>query len=363
MLDIKFKLFPGHTSKRDWMRFSSLEVLFWNITYKCNFNCSICFTDAPKKYPKELSTNEAKNLIDMAAREGVRDIIISGGEPFSRPDIIEILSYMKKARITTRIATNGSLLDDSMLKVLKEKTSVKSFQVSLDTLDPDLYASFHNVDKGMLSKVLDILPLIKEQGFHTTISTRLTPETLPGMPELLDFASKEGMATFTVHYPLLVGREQGAYSQEMNFLSLLSPVFDKFLSLKKKWLIEMYIPWAQYHPVIQKLAHETDIIYCGCSAGRNRLTVNPGGDVSLCVCFDVKEEYLGNVKTDSIKDIFENSKIAQIMKNPVKFSICEDCENVAICGGGCRVAAYVLSGKIDGQDSSCPVWKEKNRSS
>jgi len=47
------------------------------------------------------------------------------------------------------------------------------------------------------------------------------------------------------------------------------------------------------------------------------------------------------------------------MKNPLEKGICEDCANAEKCGGGCRAAAFALSGRIDALDHSCPVRKQK----
>jgi MoaA/NifB/PqqE/SkfB family radical SAM enzyme len=84
MLDIKLKLKPGHTSERAWMEPSALKTLFWNVTYACSYRCPICFTDGGRAHPEELTTAEALEVVEKAHKAGVRDILISGGEPFER---------------------------------------------------------------------------------------------------------------------------------------------------------------------------------------------------------------------------------------------------------------------------------------
>ena len=357
MLDIKFKLSPGHSSERVWMAPSPLKALFWNTTYSCNFKCDICFTNSGHPSPEELTTREAKDMLTTAYDAGVDDIIISGGEPFIRDDLPDILEYMGTLGLKARIASNGSLLDDDILKRLKDTTLTKSFQISIDTLDPDLYGKLHGVSPGMLSQVLRTLRLIKKHGFHTTVSTRLTPQTLDAVPALLDRAVDEGWATVTVHFPILSGRCGNNYPQDIDFLTLLIPSFNYFLTLPRHWLIEMYIPWAQYHPAMQNLEKQAKVNYVGCRAGRDRLCVNPCGDISFCVCLDIPEFYLGNVRSDNIADIFSNSKICHMMRDPGRYNICNNCVKLSVCGGGCRAAAYALTNKIDGPDRSCPVIK------
>jgi len=91
MLDIKLKLKPGHTGERAWMEPSPLRTLFWNVTYACNYGCPICFTDGGSAHPDELTTGEALEAVQKASEAGVGDILISGGEPFQRKDLLEEL--------------------------------------------------------------------------------------------------------------------------------------------------------------------------------------------------------------------------------------------------------------------------------
>jgi radical SAM protein with 4Fe4S-binding SPASM domain len=360
MLDIKLKLRPGHTTERSWMEPSPLRQLFWNVTYACNFACPVCFTDAGEPQPDELSTDEALEVAQRAGEAGVKDIIISGGEPFMRTDLPDILARMAQLNVTARIASNGSLLTDDVLSRLKDETLTRSFQISLDTLDPKLYARIHGTDASTFHTALRALARIKDHGFHTTVSVRLTPETLPGIPSLIDRASAEGWATVTVHCPVHTRRTSSVFPQDADVFGLLEPALNHFAGLSERWLIETYIPWAQYHPVMRRLARNVRLVHRGCRAGRDRLTINPTGLLSPCVCMDVPEAHVGNVRTDALVDVFRDSPICQMLRRPQEYGICTECGNVDICGGGCRSAALVLTGRIDGQDESCPVWQRRS---
>ncbi len=355
MLDIKLKLKPGHTSERSWLEPSPLRQLFWNSTYACNYRCAVCFADAGPSDPDELTTEEAKEMACRARGAGVQDIIISGGEPFMRQGMVEILAHMGQLGITARIASNGSMLTDELLGRLREESLTKSFQISLDTLDPDLYGRIHGVPADSLSFALEAVRRTQEHGFHTTVSVRLTPETLPGIPDLLDRACAEGWATVTVHCPVHTRRADSAFAQDADVLTILEPAFDHFAMLPERWLVETYIPWAQYHPVMKRLAGQIRVVHLGCRAGRDRLTVNPTGWISSCVCLDVPAAYVGNIRQDDLLDVFRNAPICQMMRRPQEHGICVDCPKVATCGGGCRAAAYALTGRIDGRDGSCPI--------
>jgi len=362
MLDVKLKLSPSHIGERSWMEPMPLRVLYWNVTYACNYRCPICFADAGPALPDELSTEEAMRLVDHAVERGIRDIIISGGEPFARPDLVGILKHMAAREVTARIATNGSLFDADLLRLLRDETLVQSFQVSIDTLDPALYAELHGAAPEMLDHVMRTLGLMQECGFHTTVSTRLAPATLAGIPSLLDRAVTQGWSTVTVHIPVHTHRTEGAFPQDSDALTLLQPVFEHFVALPNRWLIETYIPWAQHHPVMAGLAERVRIVHKGCGAGRDRLAVHPDGTISPCVCMDVPQARLGNVRTDDLANVFANAPLCELLRHPEEHGLCTDCPQVMVCGGGCRAAAIALSGRVDGLDMACPLRRQRARS-
>ena len=355
MIDVKLKLQPGHTGDLDWMAPSPLWQLFWNVTDACNFNCAICFSNAGRAAQDELSSEEAENMIRDAHAAGVTDIVVSGGEPFQRPDLVRLLTTMAKLGVTARIATNGSLLTEDLLRRLREETLTKSFQISLDTLDPALYEKIHGAPRGALDAALEALRWIRKLGFHTTVSTRLSPRTLSGIPALLDRAVEEGWATVTIHCPLHTGRMDGAWPQDADVFSLLEEVFEHFLTLPQRWLVETCVPWAPFHPVMERLSKRIRVAHAGCAAGRFRLAISASGWISPCICMDLPAAPMGNVRTHSLADVFRNSPVAQLMRCPQDHGICADCAHVARCGGGCRAAAYALTGRLDGVDGSCPV--------
>ncbi len=359
MLDIKLKLSPGHTDKRDWMSPSGLKKLFWNVTYACNASCGICFTDASRRHEEELTTEEGKAVLRDAQASGVEDIIISGGEPFMREDLVELLAFMGELGITARIATNGSLVTEELLDRLRAETRVRSFQVSVDTLDPELNAALHGWPVEMFERSLAALRHMQDRGFHTTVSTRVSPHTLGGIPALLDRAAQERWATVTLHLPLHTRRTDGAWPQDVDLIELLEPALEHFMGLDEQWVIETYIPWVEHHPVIRRLEERACLIHRGCRAGRDRLTINPTGAISPCVCLDVEDAYVGNVRQDRLSDVFRTSALCDLFRHPKDHGICEDCGHVLTCGGGCRASAYAQAQRLDDQDQTCPVWKAK----
>jgi len=106
--------------------------VLWEITNTCNYHCSYCiFSSESKKYENELSTEEIKKAIKELKENNFTYIKFTGGEPFTRDDMIEILKYARNLGFDMDISTNGSLITEKIAKELKNM-SFPMVHVSLD---------------------------------------------------------------------------------------------------------------------------------------------------------------------------------------------------------------------------------------
>ena len=68
-----------------------LRLVSWNVTSRCNLSCAHCYNDAGKRHTgPELSTDAAKGLIDQVAELGSPVLVLSGGEPILRGDLLAL---------------------------------------------------------------------------------------------------------------------------------------------------------------------------------------------------------------------------------------------------------------------------------
>jgi len=103
----------------------------WEITHNCNYGCSYCiFSCDKKRVDGELTTQECFHVIDELAKNGFKHLKITGGEPFIRKDLVEILEYASK-KLIVDVSTNASLINDEIVKKLN-KINLKMIHVSLD---------------------------------------------------------------------------------------------------------------------------------------------------------------------------------------------------------------------------------------
>ncbi len=69
-----------------------ISSAIWESTQRCNLSCLHCL-NSKDKYGKELSTNESKKMIKELAEYGVKELVITGGEPTLRKDLKELTEY------------------------------------------------------------------------------------------------------------------------------------------------------------------------------------------------------------------------------------------------------------------------------
>ncbi len=117
---------------------SSPICLTWELTYACNLACVHCLSSSGRRDPRELSTDEAKAVIDELQRMQVFYINVGGGEPTVRPDFWELLDYSISHDVGgVKFSTNGIKLDKKRAAQLAA-TDYVDVQISLDGATADI---------------------------------------------------------------------------------------------------------------------------------------------------------------------------------------------------------------------------------
>jgi AdoMet-dependent heme synthase len=138
------------------------EFIILDITHRCNLKCNICEI---RKDPgiKEFTTEEVKDLISQSIAWGVKEFVLSGGEPLAREDIFEILGFVKENNYHVGVLSNGVLLQKEFLKKLTPYliSNTLSLSISIDALTPEIHDDIRGAE-GCFNKTLDGLKLLSE---------------------------------------------------------------------------------------------------------------------------------------------------------------------------------------------------------
>lgn len=161
-----------------------------SVTTGCDQRCFYCHHEGQSTSDAEMTVEEIRKLFQIARAVGIEKLKITGGEPLMRGDIVELVHTGAEIFDEVSMTTNGTLLA-SRAEDLKQ-AGLDRINVSLDTLDPELYKTITGADK--IESVIYGINRALEVGLRPL---KINTVMLDGMntshlPRLLDFASSKG---------------------------------------------------------------------------------------------------------------------------------------------------------------------------
>jgi len=159
------------------------------ITNRCNLRCLMCdqWKSSPHEAQLELTTGQWCSFIDSLKRMHARILVITGGEPLLRDDTPEIIRYASDKGISTHLCTNGTLLDECLIRRMRD-SGLDSLSVSLDSAD----AATHNLIRGSVcyGQVVENIRALRSlaPSIKVGINCVINRHNLFGLHRLADFA-------------------------------------------------------------------------------------------------------------------------------------------------------------------------------
>ncbi|MFZ1746542.1 MAG: radical SAM protein [Nitrospirales bacterium] len=327
-----------------------------NLTKRCNLKCEHCYLDATTKMGgghDELTTEECFRLIDQIAQVNAGSLlVITGGEPLVRPDILEIARHAVEQRFMVVFGTNGMLIDDKMAKAMVD-IGVMGVGISIDSLDSATHNAFRGLP-GAWEGAMAGIEACKRNGLQFQVHFSAQPMNYKELPAVIDWSHDLGAKVLNVFFMVCTGRGEELTditpSQYEEVLSYLVESQDKYQDMLVR---------ARCAPHFKRLAYEKDpnspitkaqgYMGGGCLAGTNYARVTPNGDLTPCPYMPLSA---GNIRQTSFVDLWENSEVFNAFRYPHLKGKCGDCEYSEICGG-CRARPYVDHGDAMDEDEWC----------
>jgi radical SAM protein with 4Fe4S-binding SPASM domain len=216
------KLYCDEITPGDWLRYgregsgerpgesvpaaasARKPIVVWNITRACNLQCVHCYNDSgPGKTCDDLSTDQAKAVIDDLAQFGVPSILFSGGEPLLRPDLFELLAYAIGQGVRTVISTNGTLIGADQARRI-QRLGVSYVGISLDGTGA-VNDKFRGV-AGAFDRAVQGIRHCQDAGVRVGLRLTLTQRNAQDLDGLFDFFEAEGIARACFYHLVPSGR-------------------------------------------------------------------------------------------------------------------------------------------------------------
>jgi len=182
-------------------------VVVFNATRRCNLRCIHCYSDSENKdYTGELTTAEARALIDDLAQFGAPVILFSGGEPLMRPDLEELIAHAVERRMRAVISTNGTLITEDRAARLKD-LGLSYVGVSLDGLEAT-HDSFRKVP-GAFKKAIAGVRNCMEQGIKVGLRFTINKLNAHEIGPIFDLMEAERIPRVCFYHLVVSGRGAG----------------------------------------------------------------------------------------------------------------------------------------------------------
>jgi len=338
-------------------------MVSYSITTRCNLKCKHCYSESDDQTaPDELSTEEAFHLIDDLSKWGIGLLVIDGGEPLYREDLLDIVKYASSKGIQTGIGSNGTLIDKVMAKRMVE-AGVQSVAISVDGADAQTHDSFRGVD-GAWEQALEGIKACRDVSLPFQFNTVIRKETLSQLDDMLRMAVYHGANAAEFFDLVAVGRAKRECQEQVLSPDERKQAMEWLAQAQEDCPIVIRVPACPMYPLLLQERHikpkhfpiemlkRVPYYGRGCAAGMpmGYVMVQSNGEVNPCMLLQVK---LGNIREQNIMSIWENSPVlAELRQRELLKGECGDCSYKVTCSG-CRGRAYEETGDILAADPGC----------
>jgi AdoMet-dependent heme synthase len=349
-------------------------LVIWELTQACDLVCRHCRASAmPERCPEELSMEEGFTLLEEIKDMGTPVVVLSGGDPLKRPDLVRLVRY--GSDLGLRMATIPAATVLVTPEVLSELKAAGLAQIafSLDGSTEALHDGFRQVP-GTYRTTVQAIEWAHEAGLPVQINTTYSRYNLSDVDAMIDLVGRLGIVFWEVFVLVPIGRGkelEGLSGEECE--ELLTKLYE--CSTRSRFLLK-----------VTEAPHYRRVIMQHRTATRQTVTADAGsaipaqlaGNMSTEEAFGRKAKGInaakgfcfvshagdvypsgflpvsaGNVRSSSLASLYRDSDLFRILRDPDRLEgRCGRCEFRDICGGS-RSRAYALTGDLFAEDPAC----------
>jgi pyrroloquinoline quinone biosynthesis protein E len=328
-------------------------ALIAELTHRCPLHCVYCSNPLElQARTTELSTEDWSRVFQEAASLGVLQADFTGGEPLTRPDILDLIRAARAAGLYVNLITSGLPLDESRLEALVQ-AGLDHFQLSFQGAREEI-ANEISGTKAHAQK-LRVLEWIKRHRVAVTLNFVIHRRNIEQVPEMLSLAESSSASrvefanvqyygwAFANRDALLPTREQLTHS-----IDFLKKAQERLAGRIK---VEYVVP--DYYARFPK----------PCMGGwaQKLMLITPSGEALPCHAAKVIPSLaFENVKNRNLREIwevsdaFERFRGESWMQEP-----CKTCDRRALDFGGCRCQAFLLAADASATDPVCSLAPQR----
>ena len=349
-------------------------IVIWETTQACDLSCVHCRACAqPVRSALELSTDEAKRLIDEVAALEAPVFVLTGGDPLKRPDIFDLVQYAhdRGVRISLTPSATPLLTQDAILRL--KQCGLARLAISLDGPSAEVHDKFRRVP-GSYEWTLNAVRWAREIGLPVQINTTITRHNLQYIDSMIRLLEGLDIVLWSVFFLVPTGRGS---TVDLISAEEFEQVFEKLYRTSQRVKFDIKSTEAQHYRrfLLQRrteekrkgnslpssLALSTDTpdgigrAPRGINDGKGFVFISHLGEVFPSGFLPISA---GNIRKQSLADLYRHSPLFVGLRDSANLKgKCGVCEFREICGGS-RARSYALTGDIYAEEPCC-IWQPK----
>ena len=349
-------------------------LVIWEATQACDLACLHCRACAqPARHPLELSTAEAKCLIDDIAAMKAPLFVITGGDPLKRPDVYELVRYAAGLGLRPSMTPSATpLLTREAIVKLKE-SGLARLAISLDGPTAEIHDGFRRVN-GSFDLTIRGAQAAREIGLPVQINTTITRHNLGYLDDIITLLEQLDIVLWSVFFLVPTGRGAGV---DLISAEEFEQVFAKLYETSRRVNFDIKSTEAQHYrryllqrrtelrrqggaerlPSILGAGAEDGIGRApkGINDGKGFAFVSHTGEVFPSGFLPVSA---GNIRQHPLSSLYRESPLFRQLRDAGNLEgKCGRCEYKQICGGS-RARAFALTGNLFAEEPCC-VYQPK----
>ena len=322
--------------------------LLAELTHRCPLACPYCSNPlALEGREGELPTEDWKRVFSEAAKLGILQVHLSGGEPAARRDLVELVKHCASKGIYTNLITSGIGVTERRIHELAE-AGLDHIQLSIQDSDAESADKIAGY-RGAFARKQEVAGWIKAADFPLTVNAVIHRANIARSGAMVDLAIALGASRVEIAHTQYYGWALPNRAALMPSRAETDAAIAEIEALRKRHfgeiVIDLVIP--DYHAKYPK----------ACMGGwaKQFINVTPSGKVLPCHASEtIPNLEFWNVREHSLGDIwylspaFNAYRGTQWMAEP-----CRSCDRRDIDYGGCRCQAFALLGDASATDPAC----------
>jgi SynChlorMet cassette radical SAM/SPASM protein ScmE len=330
-----------------------------SITTRCNLRCRYCFHfDSPGDIGQDLPTGEWTQFFDELGRCAVVNVCLSGGEPFIREDLPELIQAIVRNRLRYSLLSNGTLITDEIAAFIAATKRCSYIQVSIDGSIATTHDAFRG--EGNFARAVAGIKRVMRHKIPATVRVTIHRHNVRELESIARFLLEEiGLPEFSTNSASYLGlcrqnSDQVMLTPEERTIAMktLLALLNKYpgrinatagpLADAKMWL-EMVRARKQGK---ERIAGRGFL--CACSGPFNKMAVRADG--VMVPCEQMSHIEVGRINRDSLAEVWQNHPEFQRIRErhliPLEsFEFCRGCTHISYCTGNCPALAYAIIGQ------------------